>query len=213
MGYRDPKTALRALTQIAVSQGGYFTARQAADAGYGSSHLRYHLAAGNFERVGHGLYRIPTLPIAEHDDLLRLHFWSRDRNDRPQAVVSHQTALALHDLAEFIPTRVHLTVPPSFRKRAPKGCTLHRATLDAHDTQGISSLRATTPLRTLRDLAGDASMPAEQFQRAVDEAVRRGLIGRAEAKELRATRRTATQAPRFTGRTRASVRPEGATER
>lgn len=192
MAYRDPKTALRALTQTAVSQGGYFTARQAADAGYGSSHLRYHLAAGNFERVGHGLYRIPTLQIVEHDDLLRLQFWSRDRDDRPQAVVSHQTALALHDLAEFIPTRVHLTVRPSFRKPAPKGCTLHRARLEKRDTQEVSSLRVTTPLRTLRDLAGDASMPMEQFERAVDKAASRGLIGRTETKELRTMRRSVT---------------------
>jgi predicted transcriptional regulator of viral defense system len=195
MTYRDPKTALRALTEIAVSQGGYFTARQAAEAGYGSSHLRYHLATGNFERVGHGLYRIPTLPVAEHDDLLRLGFWSRDRNDQPQAVASHQTALALHELAEFIPTRMHLTVPPSFRKPAPKGCTMHKATLDEHDTQERSSIRVTTPLRTLRDLAEDASMPAEQFARAVDAAARRGLIGRAEAKELRVARRAARPGP------------------
>jgi predicted transcriptional regulator of viral defense system len=195
MAYRDPKTALRALTELAVSQGGYFTARQAEEAGYGSSHLRYHLAAGNFERVGHGLYRIPTLPHSEHDDLLRLWFWSRGRDDKPQAVVSHQTALTLHELAEFIPTQIHLTVPPSFRKPAQKGCTLHKATLTASDTQEVSSLRVTTPLRTLRDLAEDASMPAEQFARAVDEAARRGMIGRCDAMDLRAMRRAKTSAP------------------
>lgn len=201
MPYRDPKTALRALSEIAAAQGGYFTARQAAEAGYGSSHLRYHLAAGNFERVGHGIYRIPTAPLVEHDDLLRLHFWSRDREDRPQAVVSHQTALSLHDLAEFIPTRVHLTVPPSFRKPAPKGCILHKAMLEHRDTQEVSALRVTTPLRTLRDLAEDGSMPSEQFGRAVDQAASRGLIGRAEAKELRARRRTAMPASRPKRRT------------
>ncbi|HMN97673.1 MAG TPA: type IV toxin-antitoxin system AbiEi family antitoxin domain-containing protein [Phycisphaerales bacterium] len=189
MAYRDTKAAVRALAEIAVTQGGYFTARQAGEAGYGSSHLRYHLAAGNFERAGHGLYRIPTLPRAEHDDLLRLRFWSRDRDDQPQAVVSHQTALALHELAEFIPTQIHLTVPTTFRKRPPKGCTLHKATVPASDATEVDSLRVTTTLRTLRDLASDATMPTEQFQRAVEGAAERGLIRRSQASELTAIRR------------------------
>jgi len=194
MIYRDQKSALRALTAVAASQGGYFTARQAEEAGYAYPHLSYHLSAGNFERAGRGLYRIPTLPLSEHDDLLRLWFWSRGRDDVPQAVVSHQTALALHELAEFIPTRVHLTVPRSFRKRAPKGCTLHKAALERGDTQEMESLRVTTPLRTLRDLADDPSMPGEQFERAVEEAASRGLIRRSQAGELLSVREAATSA-------------------
>lgn len=191
MSYRDTKAAVRALTEIAVAQGGYFTARQAGEAGYGSAHLRYHLAAGNFERAGHGLYRIPTLPRAEHDDLLRLHFWSRDRDDQPQAVVSHQTALSLHELAELIPTQIHLTVPTTFRKRPPKGCTLHKAPVPASDATEIDSLQVTTAARTLRDLASDATMPTEQFQRALEDAVARGLIRRSQASELSVIRREA----------------------
>lgn len=188
MVYRDQKASLRALTVLAASQGGYFTARQAADAGYGYSHLSYHLSAGNFERAGRGLYRIPTIPLSEHDDLLRLWLWSRGRDDQPQAVVSHQTALELHDLAELIPTRIHLTVPPTFRRRAPEGCTLHKGVLEEADTQEMESLRVTTPLRTLRDLAADPSLPEEQLERAVEEAASRGLIRRSQAAELLATR-------------------------
>ncbi len=193
MAYRDTKTAVRALTEIAIAQGGYFTARQAAEAGYESPHLRYHLAAGNFERAGHGLYRIPTLPRSEHDDLLRLRFWSRGRDDQPQAVVSHQTALALHELAEFIPTQIHLTVPSTFRKRPPKGCTLHKTAMPASDTTEIDSQRVTTVLRTLRDLASDETMPTEQFEGAIEEAVGRGLVRPSQASELAASRRGATE--------------------
>ena len=100
MTYRSQKYALRSLTALALTQGGYFTAKQAEQAGYRNPHLVYHLKAGNFERAGHGLYRIPTLPLSAHDDLVRLSLWSRGRDDQPQAVVSHQTALGLYDLGD-----------------------------------------------------------------------------------------------------------------
>ena len=189
MAYRDQKSALRTLAALANTQGGYFTARQAAETGYGSAHLKYHLEAGNFDRVGRGLYRIPTLPHAEHDDLLRLWLSSRGHDDRPQAVISHHTALALHELAEFIPTTIHMTVPTSYRKVVPKGCMLHRGLMPARDAQELSSFRVTNPLRTLEDLSTDATFPTEQFERAVGKAVRGGLIGRTEAGALRAARR------------------------
>ncbi|MCA9285543.1 MAG: type IV toxin-antitoxin system AbiEi family antitoxin domain-containing protein [Phycisphaerales bacterium] len=184
MAYRDQKAALRALTAIAVSQGGYFTSRQAEDAGYDAPHLTYHLSVGNFERAGRGLYRIPILPLSEHDDLIRLWLWSRGRDDQPRAVLSHQTALALHDLAEFIPTAIHLTVPPGFRKRPPEGCVLHKKRIESNETQSLDALRMTTPLRTLRDLADAGSLPNEQFENAVSAAVQRGLIRQRDADEL-----------------------------
>jgi len=187
--YRDTKTALRRLTEVATSQGGYFTARQAESAGYLASHLSYHIRAGNFERAGHGLYRIPTLPLSDHDDLVRLWLWSRGRDDRPQAVISHQTALALHDLAELIPTTIHLTVPPGFRKRSPRGCLLHKEIVEPAAIQPCDVIAVTTPLKTLKDLAIDRSMPTEQFTNAVTTAVKRGLIRRSEAGELLAHRR------------------------
>lgn len=196
MSYRDRKSALRAITAIAASQGGYFTAQQAGEVGYDYPHLSYHIAAGNFEREGRGLYRIPTLPHSEHDDLVRLRFWSRGSDDEPQAVVSHQTALALHDLAEFIPTRIHLTVPSSFRRPAPTGCVLHKAALARADMQEVGALRVTTPLRTLRDLASEPSLPREQFERAVKEAAGRGMITRAQADQLRSIRRAAIASSR-----------------
>jgi predicted transcriptional regulator of viral defense system len=187
--YRDTKAALRRLTDVAASQGGYFTARQAERGGYGASHLSYHVRAGNFERAGHGLYRIPTLPLSDHDDLVRLWLWSRGRDDRPQAVISHQTALALHDLAELIPTTIHLTVPPGFRKRRPRGCLLHKGIVEPAATQPFDVITVTTPLKTLGDLAIDCTMPTGQFRNAVSTALKRGLITRREAEQLLAHRR------------------------
>lgn len=58
---------------------------QADALGYERRRLAYHVAAGNFERVERGLYRLPSLPLSEHDDLVRATFWSRDLSDTPQA--------------------------------------------------------------------------------------------------------------------------------
>src|SRR5262249_60921836 len=96
---RSAREAAVALSAVAHQQGGYFTTKQAIQAGYGYRHLDYHETAGNFERVQHGLYRLPTVPLAEHDDLIRLTLWRRNQKDVPQAVVSHQSALDPHEPA------------------------------------------------------------------------------------------------------------------
>jgi predicted transcriptional regulator of viral defense system len=179
---RSSKEAARALLMLAHEQGGSFTTKQAIQAGYGYRHLDYHETAGNFERVGHGLYRLPTIPPAEHDDLIRLTLWSRDRQDVPQAVVSHESALVLHDLTELLPDRIHLTVPPKFRKPPPRGCVLHKAVLAAEGVEERAGFRVTTPLRTLLDAAA-SGVSQEQLQKAVKEALSRGLVRRSNLVE------------------------------
>lgn len=176
MVYRDTLEARRALQAIATLQGGYFTAKQARDAGYSYAHLAYHLKSKNFERAGQGLYRLPTVPPSENDDLVRLALWSRDRSDNPQAVVSHETALALHGLSDVIPPRVNLTVPPAFRKMAPRGTVLHKARLDPADIEEREGFRVTTPLRTLLDAAAATTVSREQLAKAVADALERGLV-------------------------------------
>jgi len=178
MTYRNPKTALRALYRTATEQGGYFTSKQAANAGYGKRHVAYHLKVGNFERVGHGLYRLPTVPPSDHDDLIRASLWSRGRNDTPQAVVSHHSALALHEMSDLLPGKIHLTVPRSFRKRAPRTCILHHGVVPPADAATRSGFRVTTPLRTLVDAANSPTVSMEQLRQAVADALERGLVRR-----------------------------------
>jgi len=163
----------------ALEQGGYFTAKQAMEAGYAYSNLDYHVSTGNFERVEHGLYRLKSIPPGDHDDLVRLSLWSRNRQDEPQAIMSHESALVLHDLAELLPGKIHLTVPLKFRKEAPAGCILHKATLAPADIEERAGFRVTAPLRTLLDVAA-SGVPHEQLEKAVAEALARGLVRRSK---------------------------------
>jgi predicted transcriptional regulator of viral defense system len=178
---RSTRESARLLFARAIGQGGYFTAKQAREAGYGYGHLEYHTSVGNFERVGQGLYRLPGLPPGEHDDLIRLSLWSRNQKDESQAVVSHDSALVLHDLGELLPEKIHLTVPPGFRKTLPE-CVLHQAALAPEEIEERVGFRVTTPIRTLLDAAaGDLSQ--EQLEKAVSDALARGLVRRRKLNE------------------------------
>ena len=174
---RSSREAARSLRAAAREQGGYFTAKQAKASGYDYPHLEYHVSTGAFERVEHGLYRLTDMPVAENDDLIRLSLWSRNRADEPQAVVSHESALVLHDLTELLPGEIHLTVPPGFRKEPPDGCVLHRAILLPAEVEERVGFRVTTPLRTLLDVSAGATSQ-EQLEKAVSEALERGLVRR-----------------------------------
>lgn len=185
MSYRDTQTARRTLYELANQQGGYVTAKQASSAGYSRQHVDYHVKAGNFERVERGLYRLPEIPVSEHDDLIRLSLWSRGRDDEPQAVISHETALGVLGLGELLPKKVHLTVPPTFRKRPPRGVVLHRASVAKSDVEEREGFRITTAARTILEIAAENTVPQEQLEKVVREALERGLIRRAAFATMR----------------------------
>lgn len=172
---RDPRDTERALMEIAREQGGYFTAAQALSVSYTYRQQNYHKNRGNWMYIDHGVYRLRTYPESEHEDLIRWSFWSRNRRGEFQATVSHDTALAVHELGDVMPGKIHLTVPPGFRKKATGGYILHTARLDSHDIEHRQGFNVTTPLRTLLDVA-DSPLSQDLFESAVRDALRRGMV-------------------------------------
>jgi len=185
---RDRRELRRRLLALAARQSGLFTAAQALAAGYSYPAQRYHADRGNWLRIDRGLYRLPEWPAGPHEDLVRWTLWSRD-----QGVISHETALALHDLGDVNPSRVHLTVPPTFRARDP-GVVLHKGVIPAEDLEEREGYRITTPVRSLLDVAG-TDIEIDHLARAVEAALNRGLTtkralrARADASEPRAALR------------------------
>lgn len=167
----DRQARRRRLYDIAGAQGGYVTAAQALEAGYPYQAQKYHVDRGNWQRVDRGLFRFPEWPVSAHEDLIRWSQWSRGRG-----VVSHETALSIHDLGDVNPARVHLTVPPGFRKQS-RGVVLHRGEAPDDEVRQQEGFRVTTPLRSILDVAaGDLDL--DQLATALAEALERGLFTR-----------------------------------
>lgn len=143
----DRQDLRRRLAAVAVTQSGYFSAAQARSVGYSYQAQKFHADRGNWQRVERGIFRLPEWPTGMHDDLVRWSLWARGA-----AVVSHDTALAVHQLGDANPAAVHLTVPPRFRSSA-SGVVLHRGTLDERDVWQYEGFKVTSPLRTLLDAA------------------------------------------------------------
>jgi predicted transcriptional regulator of viral defense system len=179
--YRSHKEASTRLYGIAEGQGGYFTTRQAEAAGFSQKNHAYHLRAGNWVRERRGIYRLSRFPLPERPDLMFWWLWSRNRQDEPQGVFSHETALSLYDLSDINPARLHMTVPRAFQRRG-KGPrpALHRAELHADDIGSMSGVKVTKPLRTIADLLAAGTVQMDHMRQAVRQAFARGLITRSE---------------------------------
>lgn len=161
----------RELFRLASTQSGYFTAAQGLDLGYSYQAQKYHVDVGNWRRVDRGLFRLPEVPIGDFEDLVRWFLWSGRRG-----VISHETALAVHELGDVNPRKIHMTVPDDFRKEGPEHLVLHQADLVDKDVRWHDGFRITSPLRSIFDVAGSA--PQHLVDRATDDALRRGVVSR-----------------------------------
>ncbi|HWY45330.1 MAG TPA: hypothetical protein VNX66_17660 [Candidatus Sulfotelmatobacter sp.] len=176
------KEAERRLNRVARSQQGFFTSKQAIRAGFGEKTHSYHVNVRNWIREHRGIYRLADFSTVERPDLMCWYLWSRNRGEIPEGTYSHHTALSLHELSDLMPSKLHMTVPKSFRRMSeiPAILVLHRAQIDPHDIQEIHGMHVTRPLRTIIDLLQTEHIDRSLLKQAVYEAIRRGLIGKLE---------------------------------
>jgi predicted transcriptional regulator of viral defense system len=181
---------LQRLFEHAAGQAGYFTTGQARELGYSARSLVHHVAAGHFERIERGFYRLVGVPATSHEDVVAA--WLRFAPGR--AVVSHETALALYELASSRSHEIHLTLPRKHRPRSRHATTLIRLhtiimPLRREEVASRFGVKITSPARTLADVAdvgADPSVVIEATARALD----RGLVSRNELRTA-ARRRSA----------------------
>jgi predicted transcriptional regulator of viral defense system len=165
------------LFETASAQEGYFTTRQAAEAGYSSQLLLKYIRAGRVTRAQRGIYRLVHFPAGEHEDLVATWLWSERAG-----IISHQTALALHGLSDALPAHLHLTLPAAWRRRrfrVPAGVVLHHADISPDDRTWFGAVPATSAQRSLNDCAREGMSP-DLLRQAARQAIRRGLVATTE---------------------------------
>ena len=152
----------RQLVAIAADQHGLVTSAGAAAEGVQPVLLVQMARRGVLEPVARGIYRVPELagdPLAQYQEALLL---------LPGAVLSHETALDLHDLCDVNPRQVHLTVRPGtrIRKALPGWLAVHRGPLEPEDVTGHDGLAIVTPARAIVD-----AITSALGDRLVDQAI------------------------------------------
>jgi len=191
---QSPRERQSELYQLAQSQGGYFTTKQAAALGFTSNKRVYHVRVGNWLREHRGIYKLARFPEPERSDLILWWLWSRDRSDRPTGVFSHQTALSIHDLTDVNPARLDLTVPMNFRRgvATPKVLRLHRDDVRPEDRETLYGVLVTNAMRAILDVWKEGSLSKPALCAAFREALKRGSITKTQV----ATRQQDTESAR-----------------
>lgn len=99
-----PATRSRARLLSLARRRGTLTRQQVADAGIHTQTLSRLVRAGDLERVGRGLYRLPDTPQSEHDALLLV------AAAVPRAVICLLSALVFHEIGTQLPHEVWIAI-------------------------------------------------------------------------------------------------------
>jgi predicted transcriptional regulator of viral defense system len=175
----------RQLVAIAADQHGLVTSAGAAAEGVQPVLLVQMARRGVLDKVARGIYLVPELagdPLAEYEEALLL---------LPGAVLSHETALDLHDLCDVNPRQVHVTVAAGtrIRKALPEWLAVHHGPLEPEDVTGHDGLAIVTPARAIVD--GITSVLGDRFvDQAIGTARERNLLTTREEQSVELARST-----------------------
>ena len=174
------------LFEIAESQQGLFTAKQAEGVGFISTNHAYHVKAGHWIREERGIYRLALFPHTPEQQLVTYALWSQNREGKVQGVYSHETALSHYELSDLNPAKIHMTVPKNFRRNSatPKVLVIHYADVSHEDIQSSRGFLVTKPARTIQDAIEAQNISLEFIEQAIRQALQRGLLRKAQLKSI-----------------------------
>lgn len=179
-----PGRIFTTLLDHAQQQYGYLTPDDAREVGVDPTQLRLMAGRHTLEHRGHGVYRMPQVPATQLDAYMEAVLWTGRRG-----VLSHETALDLHELCDVNPSAIHLTVPTGFRtrKRAPATYRLHRFDLLREEVARHEGIPIVTVHRAI--LGGiEEALGWQLIDQAIHTARVRGLITQTQADGLAAIR-------------------------
>lgn len=177
---RVPGANYNALMEIAVDQYGYVTTEDAAAVGVVADRLRTMAKRGLLERIAYGLYRVDAVPMVGLEQYMEATLWPRGGG-----VLSHDTALDLHDVCHINPSKIHVTVRKDLRitRDVPSLLVLHHRDLDERDLTYHEGIPLVTAARAIRDCI-ERYVGTHLIAQAIPNARARGAITKAEEAEL-----------------------------
>lgn len=170
---------------IAEDQAGYFTAAQARAAGLHQVRLVQLAQQGDIERLSRGVYRFTRFPVSRLGHYMEAVLWPQVRRPDVAGVISHQSALSIHELSDVSPARVHVTLPTTvrIRREVPKGFAVHYADLAPAEVERVEGVPVTTPARSIRD-AHAGHLGNDLVRQAIADGRRSGALSMTEADRL-----------------------------
>lgn len=174
--------ALDRLSKLTLGVGGYFSAPEARAAGASNAVLEAMLQDHKADPIAPGVYHLAHFPRSEQEDLIVL--WLQ--TDR-RGVISHDTALFLHELSDILPKHRHITVPPDWAPEVSDlgpGVVLHRGEVSDDERRWVGPVPYTAPLRTMIDCIASHLSP-DLVEQAAEEGIARGMFTATDLPTLR----------------------------
>ena len=168
------------LAEIAVDQYGYVTTLDAEEHGVDPHRLIEMARRGSIERVAHGIW-MPVVAPTGLEQLMEATLWPRRRG-----VLSHETALDLHDLCDVEPSEgppFHRAAAYRLSRPVPPLYAIHRRDLDAGEVTRYEGIPVVTPLRAILDGA-ETHLRGDLLRQAIETARRLGLVRRGNLERL-----------------------------
>jgi len=168
------ETYRRRLFRRALDQYGFVTTQDAVELGVPAVELRKLAGIGGIEHISYGLYRFDDVPRTGRDQ-----FMEAVLRVGPDAYLTHDAVLALHELALVNPRRIRVGTPKRARPRLPDYIEVIQRRLAPDDLTKYEGIPTTTVTRALLDCRG--LIMGERLVAAAREAATRGLLRRVEA--------------------------------
>lgn len=180
-----PGRLFNTLHEHAVEQHGFVTTRDAEELGVNPRRLHVMHDRGLLDRVSRGVFRFPDVPAGPLDQYVEATLWPLE----VRGVLSHATALDLHELCDVNPSRIDVTVPPGFRttRTPPPVVTLHREAVPEDEITWHEGIPIVGVYRAIRGSI-DQHVGRNLIEQAIDTARGRGRLTAGQADELRTLR-------------------------
>ncbi|MFS8067375.1 MAG: hypothetical protein ACMG6S_13525 [Byssovorax sp.] len=133
------------------------------------------------EQTASDVFHLNHFPHSDHEQLIAL--WLQ--TDR-RGVLSHDTALFLHEISDVFPRRRHITVPPGWEpgdRKLDANVVIHHGEVSEDEIRWLGPVPYTAPLRTVRDCIASHLSP-DLIEQAIADGLRLGMFTEADVLPL-----------------------------